>query len=81
MNTQGVSTGYYYIFYSKQHFTTKLCNFTKFTMLFQGVVIFFPVSNFFKIPSNKRLKVHSANVILELFGIFEIAAILSQCFF
>ena len=34
--------------YILQHFTTKLCNFTKFRMLFQAVVIFFPVSIFFK---------------------------------
>ena len=46
-----------YTFYSIQHFTTKLCNFTKFTMLFQDVEIFLPVSDFFKIPS-KRLKVY-----------------------
>ena len=38
-------------------FTTKLCNFIKFRMLFQDVVIFLPVSNSFKI-SSKRLKVH-----------------------
>ena len=36
-----------YIFHSFQHFTTKLCNFTKFRMLFQAVVIFFPISIFF----------------------------------
>ena len=47
-----------YIFYSLQHFTIKLCNFTKFKMLFQAVVIFFPISIFLKI-SSKRLKVYS----------------------
>ena len=46
-----------YIFYSLQHFTTKFSLFTKFRMLFRTVVIFFPISNFFKI-SSKRLKVH-----------------------
>ena len=59
-----VSTGYYfppviqmytkfanlqgYIFYSLQHFKTKHCNFAKFRMLFQAVVIFFPISIFFQ---------------------------------
>ena len=67
MNTQMVSTGYYfppviqmytgYIFHILEHFTTKPYNFTKFRMLFQDVVIFLPVSNSFKI-SSKRLKVH-----------------------
>ena len=37
-----------YIFNSSQHFTTKLCNFTKFRMLFQAVVIFFPIRFFLK---------------------------------
>ena len=46
-----------YIFHSLEHFTTKLCSFTKFRMLVQDVGIFLPVSNFFKI-SSKGLKVH-----------------------
>ena len=50
-NSQG------YIFHILEHFTTKLCSFTKFRMLFQDAVIFLPVSYFFKI-SSKRLKVH-----------------------
>ena len=51
-NSQG------YIFHILEHFTTKLCNFSKFRILFQDVVIFLPVSNFLKI-SSKSLKVHS----------------------
>ena len=43
--------------FARLYFTTKLCNFTKFTVLIQDVVILSLVSNFFKIPS-KRLKVH-----------------------
>ena len=45
-----------YIFHILQHFTAKLCNFTKFRMLFQDVVIFLPVSNLFQ---NFVLKVES----------------------
>ena len=47
-----------YIFYSLQHFTTKLRNFSKRGMLFQAMVIFLPISIFFKILS-ERGKVHS----------------------
>ena len=47
-----------YIFYSLQHFTTKLRNFSKHRILFQGMVIFLPISIFFKILSNGG-KVHS----------------------
>ena len=46
-----------YIFYSLQHFTTKLRNFSKRGMLFQAMVIFLPNSIFFKILS-ERGKVH-----------------------
>ena len=34
--------------YILQHFTAELCNFTKHRMLFQAVVIFLPILNFFK---------------------------------
>ena len=40
-----------------RHFTTKLRNFSKRGMLFQAVVIFLPISIFFKILSNGG-KVH-----------------------
>ena len=46
-----------YIFYILQHFTAELCNFTKHRMLFQAVVIFLPILNFFQI-SCKGGKVH-----------------------
>ena len=46
-----------YIFYSLQHFTTKLRKFSKRGMLFQAMVIFLPISIFFKILS-ERGKVH-----------------------
>ena len=46
-----------YIFYSLQHFTTKPRNFSKRGMLFQAMVIFLPLSIFFKILS-ERGKVH-----------------------
>ena len=46
--TENLPTSQGYIFYSSQHFTTKLCNFTKSRMLFQAVVIFFPISIFLK---------------------------------
>ena len=49
---QNLPTSQGYIFYCLQHFTTKLCNFTKFRMLFQDVVIFLPVSNFFKVAKS-----------------------------
>ena len=52
-----MSTSQGYIFYSLQHFTTKLRNFTKHMMLFQAVVKFLPILNFFKILSNGG-KVH-----------------------
>ena len=52
-----MSTSQGYIFYSLQHFTTKLRNFTKHRMLFQAVVKFLPILNFFKILSNGG-KVH-----------------------
>ena len=48
-----------YILHILEPFPSKLCNFTMFRMLFQDVVIFLPVWNFFKI-SSKRLKVHSS---------------------
>ena len=38
-----------YIFLILQRFATKLCNFTNFRMLFNAVVIIFPISTFFKI--------------------------------
>ena len=59
--TENLLTSQSYIFYSLRHFTTKLCNFTKFRMLIQAVVIFFPISIFFKI-SSKRLKVQLASL-------------------
>ena len=40
-----------YIFLILQHFTTKLCNFINFRMLFNAVVMNFPTSTFFKILS------------------------------
>ena len=46
-----------YIFYSLQHFTTKLHNFSKHGMLFQAMVIFLLILNFFQI-SCKGGKVH-----------------------
>ena len=65
--TQNLRTLQGYIFYSLLHFTTKLCNFTKFRMLFQDVVIFLPVSNFFKIlkvegPLLDEVKPHIMNM-------------------
>ena len=45
-------------FLQLQHFTTKLRNFSKRGMLFQAMVIFLPISIFFKILS-ERGKVHS----------------------
>ena len=39
------------IFLILQHFATKLCNFTNFRMLFNAVVMNFPISTFFKILS------------------------------
>ena len=58
---QNLSTSQGYIFYSLQHFTTKLRNFTKHRMLFQAVVIFLPISIFFKILSNGG-KVHCIKI-------------------
>ena len=52
-----MTTSQGYIFYSLQHSTTKLHNFSKRGMLFQAVVIFLPISIFFKILSNGG-KVH-----------------------
>ena len=46
--TEDLPTSQGYIFYSLQHFTNKLCNFTKFRMLFQAEVIFFPFRFFLK---------------------------------
>ena len=56
-----------YIFYSLQHFTTKLCNFSKPGMLFQAMVIFLPILKFFKILS-ERGKVHSRLKKLPLYA-------------
>ena len=39
------------IFHILQHFTTKLCNFTKFRMLFNAVVMNFTIAKCFKILS------------------------------
>ena len=50
-----------YIFYSLQHFTTKLRNFSKRGMLFEAMVIFLPISIFFKILS-ERGKVHYQSI-------------------
>ena len=55
-----------------QHSTTKRCNFTKFTMLDaydDSMVIFLPVSNFFKI-SSKRLNLQDAVLRSMFFLIF-----------
>ena len=40
-----------YIFLILQHFATKLCNLTNFSMFFNAVVINFPISTFSKILS------------------------------
>ena len=40
-------------FFTLQYFATKLCNFTKFRMLFQAVLIKFLISNCFEIWSKK----------------------------
>ena len=47
-------------------FHNQTLQFTKFRMLFQDVVIFFPISIFFKI-SSRRLKVHCENCIMYEF--------------
>jgi hypothetical protein len=46
-----------HIFFTLQHFATKLCNFTKFRTLFQAVIISFLISNCLEIWP-VRLKVH-----------------------
>ena len=43
-----------YIFCSLQHLATKLRNFSKRGMLFQAMVIFLPISIFFKILSERE---------------------------
>ena len=45
-----------YIFHILEHFTTKLCNFTKFKMLFQDVAMFLPVSIFSKFHLKLKVK-------------------------
>ena len=47
-STQNLQISQGYIFYSLQHFTAKLCSFTKFKMGLQAVEIFLPLSNFLK---------------------------------
>ena len=42
------------MFHILQRFATKLCNFTNFRMLFNAVVINFPISTFFKILSTMQ---------------------------
>ena len=50
-NIQNLQISQGYIFHILQHFTTKLCNFTKFKMLVNAVVMNFAISKFFKILS------------------------------
>ena len=45
-NDRKLPTSEGYIFYSLQHFATKVCSFTQFRMLFQAVVIFSLISIF-----------------------------------
>ncbi len=52
---QNLQTSQGYIFHILQHFTTKLCNFTKFKMLFNAVIMNFTISKFFKISSFMQL--------------------------
>ena len=47
-----------YIFYILQHFTAELCNFTKHSMLFQAMVIFLPILNFFKFHVKGERSIH-----------------------
>ena len=47
-NIQNLQTSQGYIFHILQHFTTKLCNFTNFNMLFNTVVLNFTISKIFK---------------------------------
>ena len=54
-----------YIFYSLQHFATKLRNFSKRGMLFQAMAIFLPISIFFKILS-ERGKVQCVKLIYKI---------------
>ena len=86
MNTQGYQLGIFssrntnvykfcqilqgYIFHILKHFTTKLCNFTKSRMLFQDVVIFLPVSNFFKISSKRSIGTCCSVVVRRMVGGF-----------
>ncbi len=44
---QNLQTSQRYIFHILQHFTTKLCHFTNFRMLFNAVVMNFPYITFF----------------------------------
>ena len=48
-NIQNLQSSQAYIFHILQRFATKLFNFTNFRMLFNAVVINFPISTFFKI--------------------------------
>ena len=68
--TQNLPNSPGYIFrHILEHFTTKLCNFTKFRMLFQDVVTFLPVSIFFKI-SSKRLNAQFHYLVLNQVSFF-----------
>ena len=60
MIAKALGTRLGYIFDSLRHFTAKLRNFSKLGMLFQAMLIFLPISIFFKILS-KRGKVHCCN--------------------
>ena len=69
-----------YIFYSLQHFTTKLRNFSKRGMLFQAMVIFLPISIFFKVLS-ERGKVHSYSLFMQEGEGLVITSDFPQCYF
>ena len=51
---QNLNSSQAYNFHILERFATKLCNFTNFRMLFNAVVINFPISTFFKILSTMQ---------------------------
>ena len=53
-NIQNLQSSQAYIFHILQRFATKHCNFTNFRMLFNAVIINFPISTFFKILSTMQ---------------------------
>ena len=62
--------GYIFSSHILQHFTTKLCNFTNFRMLFNAVVMNYPIAKFFKQSLSCNWSINTSNWFIRVISFY-----------